>query len=408
MPLAMQPATPGTTGAQPAQDTPLGPPQFPPHIGAPRWPEGAQGPGPEDVRPAREAQLAREVRQVRKWRQELTQWLPVQEAGPKRRKGRNKNASQPRPRPKMSLDEFRGAFALWAKHHSCAHILLSDASGEVCGGATEPHPWEPQPQPSPQQPPSSGAQHAMAQWQDQPGAEQYQTQTFPQRQPWQQGQVQQDKQEHPPQTLPEHEPWQQQVQKDEAPQVEALQPIPKGATTLVVRNIPCDWTRDELEGEWPADGKYDYLHLLNRTDKPGSHGMAFINFVKHEFAVEFFMRWDRQRLSRWTEMTRLSVAVAALQGQYPNLLRFGRDALERDGVPSDNMPLVFFDGVRASTGVIKAWLQLGLTAEARPPHESDVPLPNLQHQRTSCHTDRIKGFQQVHVSIGCLQETRRW
>jgi len=145
---------------------------------------------------------------------------------------------------------------------------------------------------------------------------------------------------------------QQEVKPTENQQVP--RELPPGATTVVVRNIPWEYTQEELEQEWPLDGTYDYMHLPMRPHLNRNAGYAFINFTEPSHAARFTALWHGQRLRRPYRHA-LNVKVATLQGKLPNLLKFGLGVLmhEEEGglspsaaLDGGSFPLVLHGGAR--------------------------------------------------------------
>mmetsp|Transcript_63358 Transcript_63358/g.147592 ORF Transcript_63358/g.147592 Transcript_63358/m.147592 type:complete len:217 (-) Transcript_63358:151-801(-) len=133
--------------------------------------------------------------------------------------------------------------------------------------------------------------------------------------------------------------------------------IPKGVTTLVIFNVPWDISFSTLLKFWPADGRYDYFSLLYNVKTGHNIGYAFINFTRHEYAVDFAAMWQGLRLPTSKTPRGLKVSPATHQGLQNNLARLtvdDMDKLDKAGM----LPVVFLDGVRVDARF--AYHKLGL------------------------------------------------
>jgi len=95
--------------------------------------------------------------------------------------------------------------------------------------------------------------------------------------------------------------------------------LPPGVTTLMVRNIPGRFTPETLLEVWPVDGSYNLLHMPFNFQKQRRAGIAFINMVSHEAAVEFAANWHGRKLANVGGIKRLDIGVAEVQGFEGNL-----------------------------------------------------------------------------------------
>merc|ERR1719464_344706 len=62
-------------------------------------------------------------------------------------------------------------------------------------------------------------------------------------------------------------------------------------TTVMLRNLPNDYSRDDLLdllNEQGFKGKYDFVYLPVDFKKNAGLGYAFVNMEKHEYAVKVF------------------------------------------------------------------------------------------------------------------------
>jgi len=96
--------------------------------------------------------------------------------------------------------------------------------------------------------------------------------------------------------------------------------INPGVTTLVVRNVPARYTKEELLQEWPPDGAFDFLYLPFNHRQKRAAGYCFVNFTSHEAALTFCNQWHSKLLSASKRTgKRLSIGAAEVQGLEANL-----------------------------------------------------------------------------------------
>lgn len=96
---------------------------------------------------------------------------------------------------------------------------------------------------------------------------------------------------------------------------------PHSATTLVVRNIPAQYTTDMLLEEWECDGSFNYVYMPRNCVVKRNLSYAFINFISEELAATFRERWHRSRLARHHAQKALNIGLATVQGLDANLAR---------------------------------------------------------------------------------------
>merc|ERR1712151_857632 len=121
-------------------------------------------------------------------------------------------------------------------------------------------------------------------------------------------------------------------------------------TTVIMRNIPIDYTREQLLEVVDAAGfQNDYdivsmpIDLLTET----GHGFASINFTTHEQAEKFkghfddFKEWqapyDKAGETSWSDVLNGYVAIVE---------RYRNSPLMHESVPDKFKPAVYKDGVR--------------------------------------------------------------
>jgi hypothetical protein len=92
-------------------------------------------------------------------------------------------------------------------------------------------------------------------------------------------------------------------------------PLPQTQTTLMVRNIPLDYTQEMLAEEWPCDQSYDFLYLPCSLSAERNLTYAFINFYTEQAAFAFQKRWHKKRLCRFDSRKALNVGISSVQGR---------------------------------------------------------------------------------------------
>jgi len=112
-------------------------------------------------------------------------------------------------------------------------------------------------------------------------------------------------------------------------------------TTLMIRNIPQQYTRDELVIEWPNHGSYDFFYLPYKT-------YAFINFTSSMAAQAFKERWNKTWLPRFASRRPLNISCAQVQGMRANLLQLKKNRPWRLKL-DEYQPLIFVHGIQTST-----------------------------------------------------------
>jgi hypothetical protein len=102
-------------------------------------------------------------------------------------------------------------------------------------------------------------------------------------------------------------------------------PDPDSATTVVVRNLPFNVTREELLQAVDAsgfEGLYDFVYLPHKFKEHRNLGFAFINFANAEMARQFSAMWHRSRRFMVKGMCKgvkpLNVTMATVQGHAAN------------------------------------------------------------------------------------------
>lgn len=146
------------------------------------------------------------------------------------------------------------------------------------------------------------------------------------------------------------------ISSDEAEMEEHAPVLPsakpqQSSTTVMMSNIPADYTRDMLVTLMNDEGfyaKYDFLYLPIDFTTKFSNGYAFINFVTPVEAQRFqdhfkgFSQWavasDQVCDVRWGN---------ALQGIAAHVDRYRSSPVMHEDMPDECRPAVFSGGVRA-------------------------------------------------------------
>lgn len=147
------------------------------------------------------------------------------------------------------------------------------------------------------------------------------------------------------------------------PRRQPLRPLPPGATTLVVRNIPAVYTKETLLREWLPDDTIDFLHLPCDIPKRKSLGCAFVNFVSPEAALCFQRRMHGSYTNRG-KAKHMDVAAAEVQGLEATLAFVTH---KRRPWTADLLPAMFEKQVRLSPEEVmeRAGLQQALALPRR-------------------------------------------
>jgi len=143
------------------------------------------------------------------------------------------------------------------------------------------------------------------------------------------------------------------------PRKRPLRPIPEGTTTIVVRNVPREYTQEEVIMEWIPDGSFNYLHIPQMS-KMQPFGFAYINFNSYVHVLAFQERWHGRHLSKYPFKRPLDIAPSNTQGLHENLacLRGAKaHALGESGL----LPLLFMGTARLDTWAVIS--SMGLTTQ---------------------------------------------
>jgi len=106
---------------------------------------------------------------------------------------------------------------------------------------------------------------------------------------------------------------------------ETMPPDSSSVTTIAVRNLPFNVTREELLQAVDASGfesLYDFVYLPHKFKEHRNLGFAFINFVNVEVAHRFAAEWHKSRRFMVKGMLKgvkpINVTMATVQGHAAN------------------------------------------------------------------------------------------
>jgi hypothetical protein len=123
-----------------------------------------------------------------------------------------------------------------------------------------------------------------------------------------------------------------------------------GRTTLMLRNLPNDYTRSMLtsmlDGEGFA-GMYDFLYLPVDFARGAGIGYAFINMTSHDAALSFLRYFSG--FCNWTVPSRKVAEVSwsnPNQGLSVHIERYRNSTVMHASVPDEYKPIVLMSGLR--------------------------------------------------------------
>eukprot|EP00928_Gymnodinium_smaydae_P078095 TRINITY_DN6171_c0_g1_i1.p1 TRINITY_DN6171_c0_g1~~TRINITY_DN6171_c0_g1_i1.p1 ORF type:complete len:208 (+),score=38.20 TRINITY_DN6171_c0_g1_i1:26-649(+) len=114
------------------------------------------------------------------------------------------------------------------------------------------------------------------------------------------------------------------IASDDEPSTSQPLEVPEGATTLMLRNIPCSLSVTKVHEELASlgfEGTYDLLHIPTRPNA-SCKGYGFINFVTSEDAQRFANVFVDYRFNCAKTQKRSHVTLARLQGYDANCKQF--------------------------------------------------------------------------------------
>merc|ERR1712060_314189 len=122
-------------------------------------------------------------------------------------------------------------------------------------------------------------------------------------------------------------------------------------TTVMLRNLPNDYTRDmllELLDEHGFKKEYDFVYLPMDFKRKAGLGYGFVNMVTNEVATRAFD--TLQGFSGWERLCSAKVLEVAwghpLQGLAPHVERYRNSPVMHEDVPDEFRPLLFKNGER--------------------------------------------------------------
>lgn len=132
-------------------------------------------------------------------------------------------------------------------------------------------------------------------------------------------------------------------------------PLPQGEsvapqTTLMLRNIPGDYTRTmvvELLDCCGLAGKYNFLYVMTNFETMAGLGSVLVNFVSHADAE--IARINLQGFSQWRVQSRNVCEVGweeSFQGLDAHIDRYRNSSLMHQDVPDQYKPIILESGVR--------------------------------------------------------------
>eukprot|EP00425_Heterocapsa_triquetra_P033342 CAMPEP_0195100958 /NCGR_PEP_ID=MMETSP0448-20130528/64831_1 /TAXON_ID=66468 /ORGANISM="Heterocapsa triquestra, Strain CCMP 448" /LENGTH=239 /DNA_ID=CAMNT_0040136195 /DNA_START=61 /DNA_END=780 /DNA_ORIENTATION=+ len=141
-------------------------------------------------------------------------------------------------------------------------------------------------------------------------------------------------------------------QSPAATQVQQAMPPTDDRTTIMLRNLPNNYTRDmflEMLDAEGFDGRYDFVYLPIDFKTKAGVGYAFVNAVDNATAQELWTTFEGY--NKWVLPTSKKCYVSwsnpNLQGARKNVQRWRNSSVMHGGVPDEYKPCIFKDGVRA-------------------------------------------------------------
>jgi hypothetical protein len=120
---------------------------------------------------------------------------------------------------------------------------------------------------------------------------------------------------------------------------------PETPTTVMLRNVPCAFTRKALlwllNNEGFA-GLYDFVYVPIDFNSKLCKGYAFVNMISEEHVPRLIRVFDG--FTRWTHVSSSKVCMAALshtQGLAANIDRYRNSPVMRNDVPDNFKPAIF-------------------------------------------------------------------
>jgi len=121
-------------------------------------------------------------------------------------------------------------------------------------------------------------------------------------------------------------------------------------TTIMLRNLPNDYTRDMVLELLDRNGFlrcYDFVYLPVDFKRKAGLGYAFVNMVTNQEAERAFQELQGFCAWRFTSSKKLEVAWGVpLQGLQVHIDRYRNSPVMHEDVPDKFRPLLFRNGVR--------------------------------------------------------------
>jgi hypothetical protein len=119
-------------------------------------------------------------------------------------------------------------------------------------------------------------------------------------------------------------------------------------TTVMLRNLPCSYTRQNLLRTLNIhgfSGLYDFVYLPVDFESMLCKGYAFVNAISGEHAQRMIESFDGYRdWSRCSSSKICQANLSAVQGLDANIDRYRNSPVMGDGVPSNFKPVLFVRG----------------------------------------------------------------
>jgi hypothetical protein len=152
--------------------------------------------------------------------------------------------------------------------------------------------------------------------------------------------------------IPEDEPIQESLHDEIAVSSEPCTCAPHLRTTVMLRNLPNNYTRAMLLDLIDSEGyakKYDFMYLPIDFNSKASLGYAFVNFTSPSVAQQFRARFHG--FSNWILPSRKVCIVnwsGPHQGLEAHVERYRNSPVMHEAVPDIYKPVLFVDGKRAT------------------------------------------------------------
>lgn len=120
--------------------------------------------------------------------------------------------------------------------------------------------------------------------------------------------------------------------------------MPTASTTLMIRNVPREYTHFEFLQDVVTQGfeKYiDFLYLPTDSRGHQNVGYAFLNFVSVDHLYDFKRLFHDDMLEQHRVQAPLVVIPSTTQGWRENVLKVIKNVVLRKQVPNDQLPLLF-------------------------------------------------------------------